>query len=99
MPANKLEKLLTPSKNGDLGNLVERARRMGELTDALCRALPDEDRAGIVAANVRDSGELVVICASPAWASRLRYEADTLLDAARAAGKQVASCRVRVRSG
>ena len=99
MPANKLGNLLTPCKNGDLGKLVERARHMGELTDVLCRAISEQDRAGIVAANVRESGELVVICASPAWASRLRYESETLLGAARAAGVEVSSCAVRVRSG
>jgi hypothetical protein len=37
-----------------------------------------------------------VIAASPAWASRLRYETDTLLAAARDAGLEPVACRVRV---
>ncbi len=99
MPADKLEDLLNPSKGGDLGEIVKRARRMGELTNILCSALPESDKSAIVAANVRDDGELVIICASPAWASRLRYETETLLKAARDAGISAHTCRVRVTQG
>ncbi len=99
MSSNKLEKLLNPSTDGDLGSLISRARRMGELTGILCRALPESDRNAIVAANLRDDGELVVICASSAWASRLRYETDRLLQAATDAGIAARSCRVRVSQG
>jgi hypothetical protein len=49
-----------------------------------------------VAANVRENGDLVVIAASSAWASRLRYETETLLKAAQTAGIDAATCRVRV---
>ncbi len=96
MPSNKLKSLLNPSAHGDLGELIGRARRMGELTDILANALPDSDRSAIVAANVREDGELVVICASSAWASRLRYETETLLEAASRAGISAHSCRIRV---
>ena len=99
MPADKLEDLLNPSNAGDLGKIVKRARRMGELTNILSSALPESDKLAIVAANVRDDGELVIICASPAWASRLRYETETLLKAARDAGISAHTCRVRVTQG
>lgn len=99
MPADKLEDLLNPSNAGDLGEIVKRARRMGELTNILSNALPESDKSAIVAANVRDDGELVIICASPAWASRLRYETETLLKAARDAGISAHTCRVRVTQG
>ena len=99
MPADKLEDLLNPSIAGDLGEIVKRARRMGELTNILSSALPESDKSAIVAANVRDDGELVIICASPAWASRLRYETETLLKAARDAGIFAHTCRVRVTQG
>ncbi|MCH9004005.1 MAG: DUF721 domain-containing protein [Proteobacteria bacterium] len=69
---------------------------MAELTDIICSALPESDRIAIVAANVRDDGELVIICASSAWASRLRYETDRLLQAAKDAGVSAHTCRVRV---
>ena len=96
MPSNKLKNLLNPSIDGDLGKLISRARRMGELTEILASALPESDRNAIVAANVREDGELVVICASSAWASRLRYETQTLLDAAARAGLSAHTCRIRV---
>ena len=99
MPTKSLGNLLNPCNDGDLGDLVRRAREMGELTEALARALPEEHAQGIVAANLREDGELVVIAASPAWASRLRYEADALLEAARSIGVDATTCRVRVSQG
>ena len=99
MPTSKLENLLSSCNDGELGDLISRARHMGELTDILCKALPESDRCAIVAANVREDGELVVICASSAWASRLRYETDKLLEAAKDAGISAHTCRVRVSQG
>ena len=96
MLTDKLINLLNPSSDGDLGNLISRAKRMGELTDILANALPESDRSAIVAANIREDGELVVICASSAWASRLRYETDKLLRAARESGVTAKTCRIRV---
>lgn len=96
MPVKSLENLLNPSKDGDLANIVRRAQDMGDLTGALVRALPPEEGASILAANVRDDGELVVMCRSSAWASRLRFSADALLAAARGHGATVSRCSVRV---
>jgi hypothetical protein len=96
MANNELKNLLNPSNDGDLGQLVRRAREMGELTHVLCKALPDEYAGAIIAANLREDGDLVVIAASSAWASRLRYESDALLAAARDAGLDPTGCRVRV---
>ena len=99
MPTSKLENLLNPNNDGDLGDLINRARRMGELTDILANSLPESDRSAIVAANIREDGELVVICASSAWASRLRYETEKLLQAAKDAGLSAHTCRIRVSQG
>jgi hypothetical protein len=99
MTTDKLKNLLNSSNDGDLGNLINRAKRMGELTEILSRALPESDRSAIVAANIREDGELVVICASSAWASRLRYETETLLEAVKDAGMTAHSCRIRVSQG
>lgn len=96
MSAKKLNNLVNPSNDGDLGQLIRRAQRMGELSEVVAAALPAKDRFAIVAANIRNDGELVVICASSAWASRLRYETDKLLAAARNAGVTATTCRVRV---
>lgn len=96
MATKSLENLLNPSKDGDLANIVRRARDMGELAAALARVLPPDEGASIIAANVRDDGELVVLCRSSAWASRLRFAADAMLAAARARGADVSRCNVRV---
>jgi len=96
MAVKRVENLLNPNNNGDLANLVRRAKDMGDLAAALARVLPPEDRASIIAANVRDDGELVILCRSPAWAARLRFAADTLLDAARTHGSAATHCSVRV---
>jgi hypothetical protein len=96
MPRDELRNLLNLKSDGDLGALVRRAREMEELTGALCRGLGDDFAGAVVAANLRADGELVVIAASSAWASRLRYETDVLLEAARGAGLEPTACRVRV---
>ena len=96
MAAKSLEKLLNPSKDGDLASVVRHARDMGELAGALAAAVSPEEGASILAANVRDDGELVVLCRSSAWASRLRFSADALIAAARTRGAKVSRCSVRV---
>ena len=99
MAAKSLQNLLNPRKDGDLASIVRRAQDMGDLASALVRALPPEEGASILAANVRDDGELVVLCQSPAWASRLRFSADAMLAAAKDAGAAVSRCSVRVARG
>lgn len=100
MMADKpLKDLLNPCSNGDLGDIIRRARELDELTNNLCKSLPEEYAGAIVAANFRENGELVIIAASSAWASRLRYETDALLAAARDLGLTPVRCRVRVGSG
>ncbi len=96
MSAISLQNLLSSGDSNGLSKLVKKARNMGELTHILQSALDTDLASSLVAANVRNSGELVVICESPAWAARLRYEADALMQAAREAGLAVSSCRVCV---
>ena len=96
MSSKELKDLLNPFDNGDLAGIVRRAREMGELTAALSEALPAEQAEAVVAANLRDDGALVVIAASSAWASRLRFETDTLLKAAHSVGIDAHTCRIRV---
>lgn len=96
MVAKSLENLLNPSKDGDLASIVRRAQDMSELAGALAAAVSTEEGASILAANVRADGELVVLCRSSAWASRLRFSADALIEAARARGAEVSRCSVRV---
>ena len=99
MPAKRLDNLLNPSTGEGLGAIVRRARDMGRLVGALREALPGDEAEGILAANIRDDGELVVLASTPAWAAKLRFETDRLVEAARGAGGDVSSCRVRVSRG
>jgi len=96
MPVKRLENLLNPNKDGGLGDIIRHARDMGELVQMLQMSLPKEHAGSIVAANIRDDGELVVLASSSAWASRLRFETDALIEAARRTGANIERCTVRV---
>ena len=99
MPIKRLENLLNPSADGDLGEIVRHAQDMGELAQNLRDSLPEDEAGGILAANVRGNGELVVLAATPAWAAKLRFEEKALMAAASATGAEVTSCKVRVSRG
>jgi hypothetical protein len=99
MPIVSLENLLRSGDSDSLDNLVKKARHMGELTHILQCALDPALAPSLKAANVREDGELVIVCESSAWAARLRYEADTMLKAARDAGLTVTSCKVSITTG
>ena len=98
MPAKSLENLLNPNDDGQLGDIVKRAQGMGELVHQLQQVLPDDLKDCVRAANIRDDGELVVLASSSAWAAKLRFEADRLIEAAGKTGANVTSCKVRVSS-
>jgi hypothetical protein len=96
MTATKLENLLKRGPGSSLDKLVQHAQKMESLTAVLKTALPSDVAEHLVAANISEDGELVLIGSSPAWASRLRFEGEALLEAARQAGETVSRCRVRV---
>jgi len=96
MPIKRLNNLLNPNDDRGLGAIVRHAQDMSELVQSLQRSLPADMAESIRAANIRDSGELVVLAASPAWAAKLRFEADGLKAAAEASGANVTCCTVRV---
>ncbi len=72
---------------------------MDELTRTLVTGLRSDAGQAIVAANLREDGMLVVLASSPAWAARLRFDSDAILDAAHAAGIDARDCTVRVARG
>ena len=96
MTIKRLENLLNPNDDGSLADIIRHARDMGKLVQILQNSLPAEEAGSIVAANIRGPGELVVLASSSAWASRLRFETDTLIAAAREAGVEATTCTVRV---
>ena len=96
MPVKSLENLLNPNDDGGLGDIVRHARDMGELVALLQSSIGADEARSVIAANIRDDGELVVLASSPAWAAKLRFEAEALMTAARRSGEEVTSCTVRV---
>jgi hypothetical protein len=96
MSITKLENLLKAHENASLDKIIQRAQNMDSLTTALQGGLPDDLAANLVAANVREDGNLVLVCSSPAWASRLRFETDQLIEIARKTGANVTECSVKV---
>lgn len=92
----RLDQLLGSASRQGLDDLVRQAREMHGLTERLRSVLPADIRPHLVAANLREGSELVLLCRSPAWAARLRYERDALLEAARGAGADVSRVSVRV---
>lgn len=96
MAAKRLENLLNPNANGDLAGIIRRARDLDRLTRELLDGLGEDFAGSILAANVRENAELVVLAASSAWAARLRFEEEALIALARSTGVDVKSCKVRV---
>ena len=79
-----------------LQELADRAAATVRLGDALRAGLPPGLADQVRGASLRDDGTLVVLAASPAWAARLRFEADALLDCARRQAPAAKRVEVRV---
>ena len=92
----RLEKLLKTGAGGALEEIVQRAQIMDQLTAAMRSVLPEEAQSQLLAANLRENGELVLICSSSSWAARLRFESEQLIEAARLTGADVNKCKVKV---
>ena len=91
-----LDKLLKAGSGGALEEIVQRAQNMDQLTAAMRSVLPEEAQSQLLAANLRENGELVLICSSSSWAARLRFESEQLIEAARLTGADVNKCKVKV---
>ena len=96
MPISRLDKLLKSAPSGTLDKIIQHAQDMDRLTGRLRDALGLELGPQLVAANLRESGELVLVCSTSAWAARFRFETDRLVEAVRASGTDVTGCRVKV---
>lgn len=92
----QIGKLLKTPRSDGLETLILRAQDMDELAQKLRAELEPALAAELAAVNLRDSGELVVVCSTSGWAARMRYEGNKLLETARAAGVQATACRFRV---
>jgi hypothetical protein len=92
----RLEKLLKSGSGSALENMVQTAQYMNELTSRLQNELPPDMAINLIAASLREKGELRLIASSSAWAAKLRFEAEKLMVVARQSGAVVESCRVSV---
>lgn len=99
MPIVRLGQLLQSGSGDRLDKLVQHSRNMGNLAQILRSALPEDVAPHLLAANLRDPAELVLICSSSSWAARLRFESEGLLKAARQSGIKADSCTVKVGRG
>ncbi len=96
MDSKSLKNLLEDSDSA-LGALAGRAASMVALKDRLAASLPADLGNHVTEASVNAENTLIVVCASAAWAARLRFHADALLAEARRGGFPAARCRVRAR--
>jgi len=96
MPFKKLETLLNSSENSSLEKIIQRAQNMDSLTSRIRSGIAPELAENLVAATINDHKELVLLCTSPAWASRLRFEAEAILSQVRASGERATGCIVKV---
>ena len=92
----KLGQLLKSGTGDKLDRLVEHSQNMGNLAQFLRASLPTDVAGHLLAANLKEPGELVLICSSSSWAARLRYESEQLLKAARKAGIKADRCSIKV---
>lgn len=96
MSLKKIDKLLNSKGGNTLEELVQHAQDMNDLALRVRLCVDAAAQDSIAGANIRDDGELVVVCRSSAWAARLRFDAEKLMQAARDGGYVVKRCRVRV---
>ncbi len=99
MSVIRLENLLKTEAGTPLESIVRHAKNMDDLTARLRSVLGAEASRNLLAANLRDDGELVLICRSPSWAARLRFESEAILAAAADSGAKADRVRVRVATG
>ena len=65
-------------REGALSGLLREAERRRTETARVRDLLPAEEAAHVVSATTNESGELVLVMDTPAWAARARYAASAL---------------------
>ena len=65
-------------REGALASLLREAKRRRTETARVRELLPAEEAAHVVSATTNESGELVLVMDTPAWAARARYAVSAL---------------------
>ena len=92
----RLDKLLKSGAGGTLEDMVQTAQYMDQLTSSLKRDLAAELADQLIAASLREDGELVLVVTSSAWASTFRFETENIMQLLRKTGAKIRTCRVTV---
>lgn len=79
-----------------VAGLAREAEAVLALAEELRAALEPALAGGLAGARLRADGTLVILAASPAWAARLRFEGERLLERARARHPEAQRVEVRV---
>lgn len=96
MTSKDLKSLLTGG-NSALKTLATRAAAMRTLHERVSETLPAAQRDHVHDIAVNAQNVLVVITDSAAWAGKLRFHSDALLEAARRHGVPATHCQIKVR--
>ncbi len=84
------------AKNGAFSELTREAERRSNLGDHLRNRLPADLAEGINSCNLGTDGMLTILANGPAWASRLRFEAEQILNLCRELEPGIANVRFKV---
>ena len=96
MSFNKLKKILNSKTYNNLDKVVQRAKDIEELQLLINNNLNKETASHIIGCNLDDSGKLVILCDSIAWAAKLRFENEKILKIARKRFPNTANCVIRI---
>lgn len=80
-----------------IAGLAREAEAATSLVDELRAALAAPLAGALAGARLREDGTLVLLAASPAWAARLRFEGEQLLERCRERHPDARRIEVRVR--
>jgi hypothetical protein len=82
--------------SNNLESIIQRAKEMDNLKKMLRNVLNKEAAKHLISANIRRNGELVLLCNSSAWGSKIRFDQEKLLKIAQTKWKFLTSCRVKI---
>lgn len=78
MSSNRPKSLAELLQSGDIGRIVDQARRRNSLTAEVKSQLSAAEAEHLVSARSNEDGDLVIAMDSAAWAARVRYRAREL---------------------
>jgi hypothetical protein len=87
---------LALAKNSAFSDLTREAERRINLSDHLRNRLSEDLAQGVNSCNLSNDGMLTILTNSAAWASRLRFESEQILNLCREIEPSIANVRFKV---